>query len=182
VGVVVYDTTRYTKKDSIDAFPVMGDKYRWYTTLPIVANQDVYTFTTRGYHVDPAKFQLWKIRAVPNPYVVASALEVYSGTSDILNKEIRFVNLPDDCTIDIYTIDGTKIRRLYHYSWIGDNSTAGGFNFKIKDQARYPSGVGEQRWDLLTDENLEVSYGVYLYVVKTFDGKNKFIGKLLIIK
>jgi hypothetical protein len=178
----VYDSLFYTKKDSIDAYPVTGDKYRWYTTLPIVANQDVYTFHTQGYHVDPAKFQLWKIRAVPNPYVVASGLEAYSGTSDILNKEIRFVNLPDDCTIDIYTIDGTKIRRLYHYSWIGDNSTPGGFNFKIKNQARYPSGVGEQRWDLLTDENLEVSYGIYIYVVKTFDGKNKFIGKLLIIK
>jgi len=33
----------------------------------------------------------------------------------------------------------------------------------------------------LTFENLEVSYGMYIYVVKTPDGK-KFIEKLVIIK
>jgi hypothetical protein len=171
--VVRYDSLFYTKKDSIDAYPVTGDKYRWYSTAPIVSGQDVYTFNTKRYYVDPKKFQLWKIRAVPNPYIVASGLEVYSGTSSILNKEIRFVNLPEECTIDIYTIDGDKIRRINHWSYVG--------GFTIKDQNRYPSGVGEARWDLLTDENLEVSYGIYVYVVKTPDGK-KFIGKLLIIK
>jgi len=40
---------------------------------------------------------------------------------------------------------------------------------------------GEARWDLLTKENLEVSYGIYIWVVKTPDGKTK-VGKLAVVK
>jgi len=123
-----------------------------------------------------------RIVAVPNPYVVSSPVELYVGTTTWNRKEIRFINLPEECTIDIYTLTGDRIRTIEHK----DNT--GGFKIPTKTiedhLARFPTGVGEATWDLLTYENLEVSYGMYIYVVKTnVRGKEeKFTEKLIIIK
>ena len=99
------------------------------------------------------------IRVVPNPYVVSSKTELYTGSSSYDQHEVRFTHLPPKCTINIFTLTGDKVRTIEHES----------------------QSYGEARWDLLSEENLEVSYGIYIYVVKIPDGTVK-VGKMAIVK
>jgi len=178
ITAVTLDTV-YWSQDSLDKYnPRPGEKFIWKTEFPLT-EEDTYIFKTKNSYVDEEEFVMDRILAIPNPYVVASATELYVGTDTWNRKEIRFVNLPPECTIDIYTLTGDRVRTIEHK----DNT--GGFNITKKTvedhKERFPTGVGEATWDLLTFENLEVSYGMYIYVVKTPDGK-KFIEKLVIIK
>ncbi len=66
--------------------------------------------------------------------------------------------LPEQCDIDIFTISGDKVTTLQH-----------------------TNGTGDEEWNLVSDSNVAVSYGIYIYVVTTADGKKK-IGKFAIIK
>ncbi|KPK94555.1 hypothetical protein AMJ80_05425 [bacterium SM23_31] len=174
---VTFDTLFWTQ-DSLDRYnPSVGDKLIWKTEFPFTED-DTYIFETAKSHIDEEEYIMDRIVAVPNPYIVSSPTELYVGTESWNRREIRFLNLPPECTIDIYTLAGDRIRTIEHK----DNT--GGFNIPttVEDhKLRYPTGVGEATWDLLTNENLDVSYGMYIYIVKTPDGK-KFMEKLVIIK
>jgi len=134
---------------------------------------DIFTFTTKKpFKNDQFRFKTYKptakiiedddlanIKVVPNPYVVSSRTELYTGSAQWDLHEVRFTHLPPQCTIKIYTLTGDLVRTLEH-----NNPT-----------------YGEARWDLLSKENLEVSYGVYIYIVKTPSGKKR-VGKLAVVK
>ena len=93
------------------------------------------------------------IKVVPNPYVAHSEY----NESKYLRK-IRFVNLPQDCLITIYTINGEKVHSFNHNS--------------IQD--------GNAWWDLRTINNQEISPGLYLFSVETEN--DKYISKFAIIR
>ena len=80
---------------------------------------------------------------VPNPYVVSSILEQQPYLQGRGERFIRFINLPSECTIRIFTINGDLVRSLVH------------------------SGLenGSIRWDLKTKDGLEVAFGFYLFHV-----------------
>jgi len=84
---------------------------------------------------------------------------LYSGTDLYIAREVRFTHLPPKCTIDIYTLSGDHVRTIEH-----DDPM-----------------LGEARWDMLTKDNLDISYGIYLYIVKTPSGRTK-VGKLAVIR
>jgi hypothetical protein len=103
------------------------------------------------------------IAVVPNPYVVSSSYEtpppsVFSvGRGE---RRVLFMNIPPKCTIRIYTINGELLRTIEHNG---------------------PLENGMEPWDLLTDEGLDISYGVYVYHVDAGQYGKK-IGKFAIIK
>ncbi|MFC1513932.1 hypothetical protein ACFL5P_02870, partial [candidate division KSB1 bacterium] len=178
------DTVKYTAELALERAPKLGDVYEIRTSGEfnevVYAGEDKYEFSTKGHHVDSDELKMERIMVVPNPYVVTSQFERYVGSGSWNRKEIRFINLPEECTIEIYTLTGDRVKTIDHQSY------SGGFNPPLgvtwaEHIARYPSGIGEARWDLITEENLEVSYGMYIYVVKTPDGL-KHIGKMAIIK
>jgi hypothetical protein len=79
---------------------------------PVNNNNPMYTFNTYDLKVATndaasAKDALELINVVPNPYYAYSGYE----TSQLENK-IKFTNLPEKCTIRIYTVSGTLIRKL----------------------------------------------------------------------
>jgi len=69
-----------------------------------------------------------------------------------------FNHLPNECTISIYTVAGDFIATIDH---IGSQ----GFEF----------------WDMRTYNDQYISYGLYLFVVKTPTGQTR-VGKFLVIK
>lgn len=73
---------------------------------------------------------------------------------------MQFIHLPERCTIRIFTVDGTLVRTLVHESNMRDSS--------------------ETR-DLLSKDNMDVAYGIYIYHVDA-PGIGQRIGRLLIIK
>jgi hypothetical protein len=137
--------------------PKAGDQYL-YTTKKPFKQGDVYEITTKSLTVKTTDSDLNKIKVVPNPYLVYNLAEQATDRADQFTHELRFTHLPKECTIKIYTLRGDLVRTLYHNSYT----------------------IGEERWDLLTEENMEVSYGVYIYTVETPDGSHH-IGKFAIV-
>lgn len=82
---------------------------------------------------------LSEINIVPNPYYGFSTYE-----SSRLENVIKVVNLPDDCTISIYTVNGTLVRKLKKNS----------------------SSITYVDWDLKNDAGIPVAGGVYIIHVK----------------
>ena len=77
-------------------------------------------------------------------------------------NRIHFTNLPQKCTIRIFSIDGDLIREIYH-------------DFPPD----YPESMHDE-WDLITRNTQAVASGIYYYSVESEFGNQ--IGKLVIIK
>ena len=101
------------------------------------------------------------IKVVPNPYLAASRFETFNPfTRGRGPRQIRFTHLPQECTIRIYTVNGELVDTIEHNSALDD---------------------GSAEWDLLTKDNLDVAYGIYIYHVEA-PGVGAKTGKFAIIK
>jgi hypothetical protein len=148
--------------DSVLHAPIAGD------TLKVVLSKlfrkdDIFEFTTTAQKVsaDLAKTGLDAIKVVPNPYVAAATWEERNPyTSGRGPRAIHFTHLPQSCTIRIFTVSGELVTTIRHESSM-NNGTA--------------------EWNLLTRDNLSVSYGVYIYHVDA-PGVGEKVGKFAIIK
>jgi hypothetical protein len=110
-----------------------------------------------GATVDPtvtADSLLARIHTVPDPYYVTNALEITANT-----KVLRFVNLPAQAIIRVYSVSGIRVNVLTH------NDATGG---------------GEEVWNLRNRNNQFVASGVYFYHVETPDGQTK-IGRFTVV-
>lgn len=141
--------------------PKRGNVFSFESVKPILPNiKDAYRVGIKSSYVEKKKIteNLNKIRVVPNPYIVSSLFEPEFGE---LRREplrqIQFINLPNECTIYIFTLDGDLIKTIHHNS-----------NF------------GTATWDLRTDGGREISTGIYLYVVKTDEGE--YLNRFAVIK
>ncbi|HCN25257.1 MAG TPA: hypothetical protein DIS65_07845, partial [Candidatus Marinimicrobia bacterium] len=146
--------------------PQSGDTAFVFIKKPFL-KEDVYEFTTIASIIDPVKANQdkWElnIKVVPNPYYGASAFEQKNTFSSGRGpREIQFRNLPAVCTIRIYNIAGELVREIHH-----DHSGS------IED--------GSESWNLLSKDNLSVSYGMYIYHVDS-PGLGEHVGKFAIIK
>ncbi len=142
--------------------PVGGDIYRISTTKPFM-DGDYFSFTTNSATVDEAKAknQLSDIAVVPNPYVAAAKWEKRNlNQTGRGERKIDFINLPPECTIRIYTVTGALVKTLH------------------KD---YSPTTGAISWNLVTDDGMELAYGIYIYHVDA-PGVGEYIGKFGIIK
>jgi hypothetical protein len=142
--------------------PRLGDKYELKLNKPFGAG-DVFVFTARGEHVDPTRaagVADTRPYVVPNPYVGSASFEpqhfAISGRGE---RRMEFRNLPQRCTIRIYTVRGELVQTLRQ-----DGSNA-----------------GFVAWNLRTKDNLDVAPGLYIYQVDGGSvGSNT--GKFAIIK
>jgi hypothetical protein len=74
-------------------------------------SRPMYQFTMDGFAsqnnlLDVAKDKLATIKAVPNPYYAFSEYE-----TDKLDTRVKITNLPKECTVSIYNVSGTLMRR-----------------------------------------------------------------------
>lgn len=142
--------------------PAAGDLLRIVTTKPFRTGES-FQFMMRAGVEDQAvaKSRLSEIAVVPNPYVGAASWEppniFRSGRGE---RRIFFVNLPVKCTIRIYTVRGHLVMTLEHDSTL-DN--------------------GQEPWNLISKDGMEISYGVYVYHVDA-PGIGEKIGRFAIIK
>ena len=142
--------------------PEAGDVYLMETTKPFTSD-DVIRFKVEGNEmVDTIEENaLDNIYVVPDPYVAVNSLEarniLLSGRGE---RRIDFRNLPQECTIRIFTMSGRQVKVLHHSS--------------TQDQSI-------ESWNLQTDDGLDVSFGVYIYHVEA-PGIGEKIGRFAIIK
>ena len=141
-------------------------------TVKPFLSADAYEFTVAGptFDAEAARAALDQVRVVPNPYRGSSQFEVANpfptGRGE---RQIRFVNLPPRATVRIFTPSGRLVRTLQLDQ--GDND------------AITPGMLlgGSLAWNLLNEDQLEVSYGVYLYHVEA-PGVGETTGTLALIK
>ena len=94
-----------------------------------------------------------QVHTVPDPYYVTSEFE---QTTD--NKIIRFVNLPDEATIRIYSSSGVLVDVIEHNS---------------------PTSEGAATWNVRNRNNQVVASGVYFYHIEAGDARR--VGRFTIV-
>ena len=109
----------------------------------------------------------------PNPYRIDANYQSPEGgnfegrnsdpnqTNPDRQRAIHFANLPNKCTIRIYTIDGDLVRQIEHDKPVDS-----------------PESMHET-WDLITRNTQAVVSGIYYYSVESEYGNQ--VGKLVII-
>jgi len=164
----------YTSHPPDGVSPSDGDKFYFGLQKPFP--RDSHTqFSTAQSKTDQTKVTsgaLEAIRVVPNPYIVSAAWDIYNRMGKIM-----FTNLPENCSIKIFTVAGDLIKTIEHQGVRLPSETPGSghaFNYTR-------AGQGYEEWDLTTDNQLGIAYGLYVYVVTTPNGAEK-TGKFAIIK
>lgn len=120
---------------------------------PVNGNYPMYQFSIESDlatiigHKATAESALDNITVVPNPYF---AFDLYEG--DQIENLVKITNLPPDCYITIYSVDGTVVRKLRGPS--ASLVSGGGTALTSVD------------WDLKNERGLQISGGVYLIHVK----------------
>ena len=95
-----------------------------------------------------------KVHTVPDPYYVTTALETTAN-----QKVLRFVGLPSQAIIRIYSQSGVLVQVLSHSD---------------------PTDGGEATWNVRNRNNHLVASGVYFYHVETPTGQTK-VGRFTVV-
>ena len=151
--------------------PAAGDTAELITRKPFLSS-DVFEFTATGPSVDNdlARDALKDIKVVPNPYVVTNTMESLNPFSTGRGPRlIEFTNLPPQATVRIFTVSGRLVKELR----LNDGSNDGLTSQDYMD--------GSLSWDLESDDNLSIAYGVYLFHVEA-PGIGETTGTFAIIK
>lgn len=119
----------------------------------LYATMGVQYNVVNDFKVASSNLDLSTIHTVPDPYYVTSEYEV-----DYSSKVIKFVNLPLQATIRIYSSSGVLVNTL--------NYTA-------------PENGGMLDWNVRNRNNQVVASGVYFYHVES--GNARFIGRMTIV-
>lgn len=106
--------------------------------------------------------QMNSIKAVPNPFIVASQYQVADA-----DRRLLFTHLPPRGTLRIFTVSGQFVQQL---QWEPSDL----------------SGNGDLFWDLVTREGVDLAAGLYVFVVEARNpatGRDvKKIGKFVVIR
>ncbi|HED07414.1 MAG TPA: hypothetical protein ENI57_04805 [Ignavibacteria bacterium] len=142
--------------------PQPGDTAKIVLKKPFLST-DKYSFVTKAQSIDNnlARAQLDMIKVVPNPYLASARWEVKNPFKTGRGaRSLHFTHLPPKATIRIFTVDGELVKVIRHNSAFNN---------------------GTEYWDMLSDDKLSISYGIYLYHIDA-PGIGEKIGKFAIIK
>jgi hypothetical protein len=144
----------------ITILPTEGDEFLVFSDKNFIEG-DEYSFTTRAGYVknETDGKVLDNIFVVPNPYVMFGEGELPDpDVSRRGERRLEFRNLPNKCTIRVYTINGELVKQI-------DKDNLDSYAI----------------WNLLSFEGQSVAYGIYIYHVDA-PGLGAKIGRLAIIK
>ncbi len=118
---------------------------------PDSTNLPSYKFNTESIYnnenKETGKKSVSKINIVPNPYY---AFSEYEGSA--IDNKVKITNLPPKCTISIYTLSGTLVRRI-----------------KKDDLTTFSD------WDLKNDSRVPIASGLYIIHVDCGDLGEKIL-------
>jgi hypothetical protein len=134
-----------------------------------------YFFSTKGlepveHDLTVAKSALDKIRIVPNPYLGYSTYETQAN-----DAEVKITNLPNTCTIKIYTLDGVLVRTIQRAISVDPVKQALGIakdsvelsdGYNLNDNTGSTNLDNSVQWNLTNESNIPVSSGIYLFDIQ----------------
>lgn len=114
---------------------------------------------------------LSRVKVVPNPFVASARWDnPVPGDADPWKHRLRFINIPADATIKIYTLDFDFV----------DEVRAGDVALVSSDFVP-ATNEGVAEWDLITRNDQEAAPGIYIYVVDSPSAGQK-IGKFVVVR
>lgn len=133
------------------------------SSTPKNNNFPIYNFNTSDIaallqQANTSKSALDLIRVVPNPYYGSSSYE-----TNRIDNRVRITNLPNKCSIKIFTMNGTLVRTIKRDVTGQEdlyNGTSGS-GTDIKQSKR----VSYQDWDLKNQDNISVASGLYIFYI-----------------
>ncbi len=125
-----------------------------------------YTFSTADLFNDKSNLTVAKdamdlINVVPNPYYAYSDYE-----KSATDNRIKITNLPNQCTVSIYTVNGTMVRRYIRD--VGTDVSSGSGSEKINIDTSL-------EWDLKNTAGIPVSSGLYIIHINAGEKGEKVI-------
>jgi hypothetical protein len=173
IGFPVSERTRYLYVNG-GMIALRNNSYMYDTILPdedetwiLSANQDylppsvygeVKITGTPGIFTDSA--MMLNVKVVPNPYIISNEWQ-----TRFVQRRVKFINLPDKCTIRIFNLNGELVRTLLHRE-----TSATGITNDLG---------GDEWWNVLNDFDELVSSGVYIFHVESDIGEQ--VGKFVIV-
>lgn len=147
-----------TSEFGLTVDPVGGDQLVLFTIKPFTS-ADRFDFVIDDANLpsvdlELAKDQMADIKVVPNPYLVTHIAE------PVGERQLHFINLPQQCTIRIFSVSGRLIQTL---------------------EVNNPANNNRFIWDMMTNTNDDLPYGVYIYHVSA-PGVGEKVGKFAVIK
>jgi hypothetical protein len=111
--------------------------------------------------VEYVKLDKLNVKVVPNPYMVTNEWQ-----KSRFQRKLKFINLPPECTIRIYTTNGELIKTIKHSE-------------RVRGSAQPNELGGDEWWDVLTEYNQMPASGVYIFHVygKVNNGTETVIGE-----
>ncbi len=117
----------------------------------------------------------------PNPYKASS---VWDGRGDDAVQErarlLYFANLPDRCTIRVYTLAGDLVDTIEHDSQSYGGADVNWFNQFASGNKVFSGGL--HAWDLVTKADQALATGMYLFTVENKDTGDFSRGRFVVIK
>ena len=110
---------------------------------------DIYTLYNQSATLENA---LDLIRVVPNPYYGSSTYEV-----NRTDNKVRITNLPNKCTVKIFTMNGTLVRTIKRDVSGQEDLYVVGSDSKKSKRVPY------EEWDLKNQSSISVASGLYIF-------------------
>ena len=112
------------------------------------------------------QIEAMNVKVVPNPYKIHNEWQ-----KSFRQRRLKFINLPSDCTVRIFNLNGELVRTLvHHHTLVPDEG----------EQEVANSAGGDEWWDLLSDMGQLVSSGIYIFHVQSDIGSQ--VGKFVVIR
>ncbi|MBO6523950.1 MAG: hypothetical protein JJ971_09000 [Balneolaceae bacterium] len=153
----------------VSSHPQSGDTLQIFTNKPFTENDRfVFMFDENNIpriDADTARSELDDILVIPNPYKVSNIFEGATTNTNLQqNRELHFTGIPAPSTLRIFTVSGVLVREI-----------------DIQPNDLTSEYGGSYIWNMLTKDNLEISYGIYLYHIEA-PGIGEKVGKFAVIK
>jgi hypothetical protein len=112
------------------------------------------------------QIEAMNVKVVPNPYLIHNEWQ-----KSFQQRRLKFINLPSDCTIRIFNLNGELVRTLVHHHTLAPDEG---------EQEVANSAGGDEWWDLLSDNRQLISSGIYIFHIQSPVGEQ--IGKFVVIR
>ena len=145
-----------------DPRPEDGEVWRVYASSaydPAPAYARVQVLPTPAYF-DTLALEL-NVKVVPNPYIISNEWQ-----TRFVQRRVKFINLPNRCTIRIFNLNGELVKTLLH-----QETSQGGVSNNLG---------GDEWWDVLSENRQLVASGVYIFHIESDVGEQ--VGKFVVVR
>ncbi len=151
--------------DTIEAYPPPGTTIRIVSFRPVLDGAQL-LYNQVGNTPKSAKLAkkvIKDIKVVPNPYYG----RVHEYQQSLFDKKVKFINLPDVCTIRIFNIAGDLLRTIRHNASSHNNRVDADPLNRTKDISDIDAlSTSTEEWDLRNSKSAFVASGMYVALIE----------------